>query len=158
MTVSSPEFLDRARERRQAIQDHAADIGINETYLSQLVDTFYERVRAHPTLGPIFDGEIGDNWDTHLPKMKQFWSSVTMNTGVYSGKPVPAHTKLMGVRPEDFGLWLGVFEQTLIDTAPTQEAADYIMLRARRIAESLKLAMFGIPGLRPKAPQVSSHN
>lgn len=148
--MSHPDTSERARERRAAIQAHAADIGIDEAYVSTLVDTFYDRVRAHPVLGPIFDGEIGDQWEVHLPKMKQFWSSVTMNTGLYSGKPVPAHTKLSGVRPEDFGIWLEIFEQTLADTAPTPEAAAYFMERARRIAQSLKLAMFGYPGIPQK--------
>lgn len=124
-------------------------MGITEAYISALVDAFYNRIKAHDRLGPIFDGEIGDHWEAHMPKMKQFWSSVTMNTGLYSGKPVPAHTKLEGVTAEDFEIWLGLFKQTLEDTAPTPEAVPYLMERAERIAKSLQLAMFGIPSLGP---------
>ena len=140
---------DRARERRAAIQIHAASIGIDEAYISHLIDSFYDAVRTHETLGPIFDGEIGDHWAAHMPKMKAFWSSVTMNTGLYSGKPVPAHTKLVGVRAEDFDLWLSLFERTLQETAPMPEVVPYFMERAQRIAKSLQLAMFGIPSLPP---------
>ena len=148
----SSAFEVRAQERRAAIQAHAASIGIDEVYISILVDTFYERIRADSRLGPIFEGEIGDQWAVHMPKMKQFWSSVTMNTGVYSGKPVPAHTKLKGVRAEDFDIWLSLFKQTLKETAPSPEVIPYFMERAERIANSLKLAMFGLPGL----PQISN--
>lgn len=136
-----------ANERRAAIQAHAAAIGIDEDYISLLVDTFYANVRAQPLLGPIFEREIGAGWDRHLATMKRFWASVTLNAGVYSGKPVPAHQKLSGVEPWHFKIWLALFRQTLEDTAPTPEAVAYVIERAERIAESLQLAMFGFPGL-----------
>ena len=55
-----------ANERRAAIQAHAAAIGIDEDYISLVVDTFYANVRAQPLLGPIFEREIGAGWDRHL--------------------------------------------------------------------------------------------
>lgn len=141
------DVIASARERRAQIQAYAASIGITDAYISKLVDTFYDRIRAHPELGPIFDGEIGDRWDAHLGRMKAFWASVALNAGAYSGKPVPAHQKLRGVEPEHFDTWLALFRQTLEDTAPDPDAVGYFMERANRIAESLKLAMFGFPGL-----------
>lgn len=131
-----------AEERRIAIRSRAESIGIDEAYISVLVDTFYSRIRAHRVLGPIFNEVIGDHWDAHLEKLKDFWASVALNAGTYSGKPVPAHQKLRRVNPQHFSVWLGIFRQTLEDTAPGSEAVDYFMIRAERIAESLKLAMF----------------
>lgn len=136
-----------AAERRAEIQAEAARLGIDDAYVSLLVETFYERIRAHALLGPIFGREIGDNWDPHLAKMKDFWASVAMNAGRYSGKPVPAHTKLTDLQPWHFGVWLGLFEQTLKDTAPHPEAVPYFMERARRIAQSLEFAISGLPPL-----------
>lgn len=136
-----------ARERRAELQRKANAIGIDEAYVSRLVDSFYERIRADPRLGPIFDEIIGDRWNHHLPRMKDFWSSVALHTGAYSGQPVPAHMKLEQVQQADFQLWLNLFRETLEETAPTPEAIDYFMERAHRIAESLQLAMFGFPGL-----------
>ncbi len=136
-----------AEQRRTEIQAQAARLGIDEAFISKLVDTFYDRVRADARLGPIFEAEIGDKWDAHMPKMKDFWSSVAMNTGRYAGKPVPAHQKLAGVSAADFETWLGLFKQTLIDIAPSTETVDYFMQRADRIAKSLQLAMYGLPGL-----------
>lgn len=136
-----------AEQRRAEIQERAAAMGIDDAFIANLVDTFYTRVRAHERLGPIFTGAVED-WNEHLPKMRDFWSSVAMSTGRYSGKPVPAHQKLSGVAQEDFAIWLDLFEQTVHDLAPSPDVIPYFMERAHRIAESLKLAMFTLPSLR----------
>lgn len=136
-----------ADERREELQSEAAAKGIDEAYISLLVDSFYDRVRAHPDLGPIFERVIGNNWPFHLKRMKDFWASVALNAGRYSGKPVPAHQKLEGVTPEHFQTWLALFRSTLKETAPTPAAAVHFMERAERIAESLQFAKFGVPGL-----------
>ena len=139
--------LRSAEERREEIRTNAAVMGIDEAYIATLVDTFYTRVRADRVLGPVFDTAIGDNWDHHLGKMKAFWASVALNAGTYSGKPVPAHARHKTIRPGHFDLWLALFHQTLVDTAPTPAAVAYFMERAERIAQSLQLALFGVPGL-----------
>lgn len=139
---------NRVSEARKAIQDNAADLGITSAYISTLVDTFYDRIRVDHVLGPIFNEAIGEDWDVHLPRMKAFWASVTMNAGLYSGKPVEAHRKHSDtIESEHFDLWLKLFRQTLEDTAPTPETPAYFMVRAERIANSLKLALFGTSGL-----------
>ncbi|MFV0514198.1 MAG: group III truncated hemoglobin [Jhaorihella sp.] len=139
-------------QKRAQIRAAAGVIGIDEAYLSVMVDAFYTRVRSDPRLGPVFDAEIGDRWGPHLDRMKRFWASVALNAGVYSGKPVAVHQRLAGVEPEDFEIWLGLFRETLEDTAPTPEAVNYLMVRAERIAQSLRMAMFertegGVPSL-----------
>ena len=142
-----------AQERRAEVQRKANAIGIDEAYVSTLVDAFYARVRRDEVLGPIFEEAIGDRWDHHLPRMKAFWASVALAAGTYSGQPVPAHKKLTRVNEGHFSRWLALFRLTLENTAPTPEAVDYFMERANRIAESLQLAMFGFPGL-PVRPGV----
>lgn len=133
-----------AQERRKEIQAEAARLGIDEAYISLLVETFYSRVRADARLGPIFEQAISD-WIPHLATMKDFWASVALNAGRYSGRPVPKHKALTQVRAEDFAIWLTLFRQTLIDTAPTPEVVPYFMERAERIARSLQMAMFYSP-------------
>lgn len=142
---------EAAAARRQAIQDHAASIGIDDAYVSVMVDTFYERVRANPDLAPIFMAAIPGDWTAHLARMKEFWASVAYNAGRYSGQPVPVHKRLEGVERRHFDIWLGLFRENLDATAPTEEAADYLMERANRIAQSLQLAIFGV-ALRDKRP------
>ena len=131
-----------AEERRREIQENAERLGIDEAFVSNLVENFYTRVRAHPLLGPVFENEIGDNWTPHLATMKDFWSSVAMNTGRYSGKPFPAHMKLTGITPAHFNIWLALFRLTLEELSETAETVDYFMERANRIARSFQLGMF----------------
>lgn len=131
-----------SQQKRAQIREAAGIIGINEGYLSRMVEEFYARVRADARLGPIFEAELGDDWGPHLAKMKAFWASVALSAGTYSGKPVVVHRALTGVEHEDFDRWLGLFHATLADTAPTPEAISYLALRAERIAQSLSMAMF----------------
>lgn len=133
--------------RRREMRSNAADAGVDEVYISVLVDTFYGRIQEHTVLGPIFREAIGDDWGPHLAKMKLFWASVALGDTAYDGRPVPRHKALTAVREPHFEIWLGLFEQTLIDTAPKAESVAFLLQPARRIAESLKLAMFGIPAL-----------
>lgn len=135
-----------ADERRREIQAHAEAMGVDRTYISTLVETFYSRIRADPTLGPVFENAIGDTWEPHLEKMKHFWASVALNAGTYSGKPVPAHQNHKTIEASHFAVWLTLFRQVLDETAPTPEAVDYFMERAERIARSLQLALFHVPG------------
>lgn len=139
-----------ATERRRQLRARAGDLGIDEAYVATLVDTFYANVRAHALLGPIFEDAIGDDWDGHLATMKDFWASLALGAGRYDGRPVPAHAKHTMIRPWHFGIWLALFEQTLRATSPTPEAAAFFMERARQIAQSLQLALFGAP--RPGPP------
>ena len=135
-----------AKQRRMDIQANADRLGINDEFISLLVNTFYSNIKKDKDLGPIFTSIITD-WEPHLATMKDFWASVAMNAGRYSGKPVPKHVVLKNVKPEHFKIWLKLFEQTLVTTAPDPQVVPYFMERAQRIAHSLQLAMFGEPRL-----------
>lgn len=139
-----------ANDRRAEIQANAAALGIDDSFISELVETFYKRVRANDRLGPIFTNAVED-WDEHLPRMKAFWSSVVLNSGRYGGKPVPVHKALSGIEKDDFTIWLGLFEETVRDLAASEQTVSYLMQRAQRIAQSLQLAMFGLPSLNDSA-------
>lgn len=129
-------------------QNLALAMGITPEFISTLVDEFYARIREHSDLSAIFEREIEDElWPLHLNKMKQFWSSVALYSGAYSGKPVPAHQKLRGVTEVHFAQWLALFDATLADVSPGPAARQYLMERANRIARSLQLAMYGLESL-----------
>jgi len=121
----------------------AAAMGIDDAFIATLVDTFYVRIRADERLGPIFNTAIGENWNVHLARMKDFWASVALHAGRYSGHPVPVHKRLSEVRAADFEHWLCLFRETLEHLAPSTAVVDFFMQRAERIALSLKSAMFG---------------
>ena len=138
-----------AEERRLEIQANAARLGIDDAFISTLVEAFYQRIRSDERIAFLFEDAIQD-WGPHLETMKRFWRSVALNTGEYSGKPVPKHQALVLTQPEHFQVWLDLFEQTLKAIAPNEEVVAYFLERAQRIAHSLELAMFGLPGLSVK--------
>jgi hemoglobin len=140
-----------ASERRAEIEAKAAQLGIDDVFIDRLVETFYGRIREDATLGPIFNNAISD-WGPHLATMKDFWASVAFNAGRYSGRPVPVHLKHKTIRKEHFGVWLGLFREVLEEISPSPLTVAYFMERAERIAQSLQLAMFGLPGLGEKPP------
>jgi hemoglobin len=126
--------------------DHVSEDGIR-----QLVDAFYVRVRADPELAPIFARAIPGDWQPHLSKMYAFWSSVMLTTGRYKGNPFAKHLIIPDMKPALFERWLALFEATCreqFDNA-TGEA---FRIKAERIAESLKLALFYRPD-RPWPPE-----
>lgn len=115
--------------------------GVDRAFIGRLVREFYRRVRQNDRLGPIFAREITGDWEPHLEKMTDFWSSVILKTRSYHGRPVPAHTKLEGVSESDFDIWLSIFGETARDLCDPDTAQVFVE-RAERIARSLKLAMF----------------
>ncbi len=110
----------------------------SEAQIRALVHRFYERIRDDAVLGPIFSRVIGDDWSRHLALMCDFWSSVMLSTGRYKGRPVPAHLKIDGVEPDHFTRWLTLFRATARELF-VPALAEAFILRAERIAESLKL-------------------
>lgn len=124
------------------------EIAPSDGQIEDLVATFYARIRKDAELGPIFERVIGADWGPHLKTMCDFWSSVMNTTGRYKGKPIPAHVKLTGIEPRHFERWLSLFAATARELfeAPL---ADLFVLRAQRIAESLKLG-FAFHAERPE--------
>jgi len=106
-----------------------------EEEVSSLVHRFYAAVRTDAVLGPFFAAHVSD-WDRHLPKMVDFWSSTLRRTARYRGTPMAAHAALPGLRPELFRRWLELFHATTAaqPNAALQARADDL---AERIAESL---------------------
>lgn len=131
-----------ALEKRHELQNEARSMGIDEELISNLVDTFYGKIREDSRIAFVFDQKIGENWPTHLEKMKSFWRSVVLRTCEYSGKPVPAHQKLEGATPVHFDIWLELFEQTLREIAPNDAVVNSFMARAQQMAHRLSSTMF----------------
>jgi hemoglobin len=128
------------------------EAGVDEAMIRALVHGFYDRIRADAILGPVFAAEISD-WDPHLAKMVDFWSSVVLMTKRYDGRPVPAHVKISGLDRAHFAHWLALFESTARELCPPA-AADLFIDRAHRIAQSLQLSLDFHRGILPplKAP------
>jgi len=124
---------------------------LTEQAIGNLVDQFYVKVRADAELGPVFDRAISD-WGPHLATMRNFWSSVMLTSGRYKGNPVAVHRRVEGIEFELFDRWLALFHETCHELFDDEIAAVFRM-KAERIAESLKLAMFYRPD-RPWPPRI----
>ena len=134
-----------AREAKQRTDPTSKFEYVSERGIECLVDEFYRRVRLDPKLAPIFDRAIsGGDWGPHLATMRDFWSSVMLTSGRYKGNPVAKHLRLEGMEPHLFDHWLGLFTQTCRELFDDDVAAAFVV-KAQRIAESLKLALFYRP-------------
>jgi hemoglobin len=127
---------------------------ITEANIRRLVDAFYVKVRADAGLGPIFARAIPGDWEPHLQRMYAFWSSVMLTSGRYKGNPVVKHLVIPGMTPELFTRWLALFDATCRELFDEAVRAAF-RVKAERIAESLKLALFYRPD-RPWPPEPAS--
>jgi hemoglobin len=103
-----------------------------EADIRRIVETFYARVREDPELGPIFEGRIGSNWDAHLDRMVDFWSSVLLATARYRGNPLEKHASIPDLESRHYDRWLTHFDAVLSEVVDEHLARD-IGARARRM-------------------------
>lgn len=137
--MSDGSHLDRDhRDARRNLlaQDVSQRTGITEAMIADLVATFYGRVRRDDLLGPIF--ATVQDWDDHLSRLRDFWSSVVLTTGRYHGQPMKAHLPLH-LLDHHFDRWLDLFEATAREICPPPAASLFID-KARRIADSFEMA------------------
>ncbi len=150
--LSLPRFSEEMTEtdlsdeerRARIVQEMRATTGIDEAMIEKLVRSFYARVREDQLIGPIFESRIRD-WEPHLQRMCDFWSSVVLSSGVYRGTPMQMHLPLP-IEARHFDRWLALFEQTALELFG-ERIADYFMERARRIATSLELGIASSQGV-----------
>ena len=127
------------REAHRARIAPGTAAGVTEPMIRELVHTFYGRVRQDPELGPVFERAI-DDWDTHLAKLCDFWSSVTLMTGRFKGSPMAAHVRRPDIAPEHFGRWLALFRETAQAVCPPDAAALFVA-KSEMIGQSLQLGL-----------------
>jgi hemoglobin len=108
-----------------------------------LVNTFYDGIKIHKLLGPIFNVSANVNWETHLPKMYSFWSSLLIGEHSFSGNPMATHialSKSIPLTALEFSEWIELFNAT-VDDLFEGEKANEAKIRAANIA---RLMLFKI--------------
>lgn len=135
-TVETTLRRDHVRLARAAKRAEVEAIGIDDAFISEMVDRFYAAIREDDLLGPIFAARIAE-WPPHLARMKQFWRSVLHNSGEFSGNPMVKHIAIPGLSEHHFSRWLALFYANLRQMAPGPRAVELVGNRARMIAESL---------------------
>ncbi|GLH78270.1 preprotein translocase subunit TatC [Bradyrhizobium sp. SSBR45G] len=122
---------------------------LDDAAIRRLVETFYGRAREDDLIGPIFNRTV-DDWDEHIERISDFWSSMLLKTGRYGGAPMRPHL-LLGLEGAHFDRWLQLLEATARDLFPEGLAALFIV-RARRIADSFEMGLASTRGdiVRPR--------
>ena len=108
--------------------------------IARLVTTFYDRARADPWLGPVFDAFVTD-WDGHLRALTAFWAAQIRGRGTYRGQPVAAHIAMAArIDPAMFDRWLTLWQDTAQEVMEAGDA-EVLIAKATRIAEVLRRAV-----------------
>jgi len=122
-------------------KDRAAETGLTEPLVRDVIASFYEQVRQDPILGPVFFGVLGDDWTAHLNRINLFWLTVTRLGQGYPAKNfMPAHIRHPSIQPDQLPRWLELFRKTARSMCPP-EAADVLIDIAERMAESIKIGL-----------------
>ena len=145
--MNSSEHAEQARMNKMQA---ALAYGIDDAFISRLVDRFYAAVRQDELLGPIFTKHIVD-LPNHLARMKDFWASIMLESGRYNGNPMHKHIAIGGLEAAHFTRWHGLWDQTLSEVAPNSQVSDQFRDAATRIGESLltgiEINRGGLPAL-----------
>ena len=124
-----------ANRRAEWVARTVERTGLDDATIELVVRTFYGKARKDPLLGPVFAEHVVQ-WEHHLRRMCEFWSSVALMSGRYSGRPMEKHLPLP-IDARYFDRWLTLFEETAQKICPGA-AADHLVERASWIAESLE--------------------
>jgi hemoglobin len=84
--------------------------------IKNLIDSFYEKVKADDVIGYIFNDIAQVDWPHHLPRMYAFWEFLLLSKDTYKGNPMEVHQKLhrqVRLTEEHFNRWLQLFHQTV---------------------------------------------
>ena len=119
--------------------------------IERVVASFYEAVRRHPGLGPVFAAHVSD-WPAHEAKVAAFWAGAILQEHGYDGNVVAAHVAAGNVQPGMFSVWLSLFDTILQRELDADQAAAWSEL-AHRIGRSLRASVVDretLPGGVPK--------
>jgi len=114
---------------------------LREADIARVLEHFYTAVRQDDQLAPVF--AVVHDWDEHLIRLAEFWSSMMLATGRYKGNPLSMHlAHAEKFRPELFIRWLELWARTTNELLPHTVASE-MQARARRIASRFSLIICG---------------
>lgn len=130
-----------------------ARFDITRSEIERVVHAFYEAIRSHPGLGPVFAVHITD-WPPHEAKIVNFWANTLLQERCYDGNPLLVHRRAGNVHPGMFETWLALFDRVLHRELTEAQALAWSRI-AHRIGRSLRAGVVektkgpgGIPILR----------
>ena len=109
----------------------------------QLINRFYEQVRADDTIGFIFNDIMKVDWEAHLPVMYDFWETILLDTGSYQKNTMSVHfdvNRKIPLEEKHFKRWIELFNAT-VNELFEGEIANLAIKRAKSVAEVMLLKM-----------------
>lgn len=110
--------------------------------ITQLVHGFYADVRLDPLLGPVFERALHGQWDAHLQRLVDFWSTVALGTRSFKGDLLGKHRALADVTPAHFSAWVRLWQQHTSRLLAPDVARD-LHVAAHGVARNLFRGYFG---------------
>lgn len=113
----------------------------NQEDLYLLVDEFYKKLLADPSISYIFTDVVKIKILEHLPILVTFWSQAILGTGGYTKNLTEIHLdidKKEHLTPEIFNIWLGHFNTT-VDELFAGQKAEQIKTQALSIATIMQI-------------------
>ena len=113
----------------------------NREDIKLMVNTFYTHLQQDKELNYLFNEVAELNWETHLPKMYDFWETILFHKRLFKGNPMKVHMDLDNkskLTKEHFDTWLVIFKKT-VDDLFVGEVAEIAKQRAASVAMSIQL-------------------
>ena len=108
-----------------------------------LVNSFYDKLKKDEIIGFFFNDIAKTNWQTHLPKMYNFWQALLFADIKFEGNPMGAHFPINAQAPMEeyhFEHWLKIWKET-VDELFVGEMAENAKNRAQNIAKIMAFKM-----------------
>lgn len=105
--------------------------------IEKLVNRFYGKVRKDQVIGYVFNDVMQVHWETHIPRIIDFWEAVLFRETLFDGNPLEKHLGVDRKEPLErahFDRWLMLFHQTL-DELFQGEKAEEAKYRSVNIAD-----------------------
>ncbi|MGH7121301.1 MAG: group III truncated hemoglobin, partial [Acetobacteraceae bacterium] len=154
---------DPALRRAHFTEAVTATTGIDEAMVAAQVTHFYAAARRDSLLGPVF-AKVRD-WDAHIARVTDFWSSVVLMGGRYHGSPLAVHQPFP-LTEAHFSRWFALWSETAWATCPPAAAKRFIMLAQRMVTSFSRVILVspaapacepsGLAGKRPLEPRRDS--
>lgn len=111
--------------------------------IENLVNKFYNKVKEDDVIGFFFTDIAKTNWDTHLPKMYNFWQALLFANIKFEGNPMGAHFPINAQSPMEehhFNHWIKIWTET-VDELFKGKIAEDAKTKATNIAKMMSFKM-----------------
>lgn len=110
--------------------------------ISNLVNSFYLKIKEDELLGNIFELHLAKTWSEHLDKMTDFWETNLLGVAKFKGNPTQKHIQVdnninHAIEQKHFERWLQLWFET-IDELFTGECAE----KAKNAARKMSIGQF----------------